>query len=351
MNTLKISERLYEHYESIEEVKDYYGVLAIYALVLTAEAGKNEILMQKCKDILNKFPDELEHPTYNFPSYRIGGIAKAYAYMKGILTEAEGQVREYAEEMMSAPRDKKGILKHPRYPDKDLIWIDVAMAAVPYLLFVGLALNEKRYIDEAVKQVLLMYDELINPENGLLHQCKNFAGTGKYSQDHWSRGNGWGYIALTELIRFLPEDHQYRKKVKEYFISHSKALLPYQSKRGLWRQEIPFEYSYEETSGTGLILYGYGVGMRHGLLDKETYYESFERGINGLNAVSINDDFSIENSCPGCLCPGEGEEKGSVKAYVTLKLPYKDEHHGFAPLMLAMVEAYKNGITDIKRND
>ena len=349
MNPLKISQKLYEHYESKETVKHYYGLLAIYGLVQTIELAEDESLTQRCNEILSRFPDGIDHPSYNFPSYKIGGIAKAYAFMKGFVPEAESQVKAYADEIMKAPRDSNGIVCHPCDPKAGLIWIDVAMAVTPYLLFAGIALKEQSYIDEAAKQAFLMYEAFLDTDNGLLHQAKNFMGPNTCSQDHWSRGNGWGYIALTELVQHLAKDSIHREKAERYFKALSKAILPYQSSRGLWRQEIPFEYSYEETSGTGLIIYGYGVGLRMGILEKEIYMPSFIKGVNGLNNVSINDDFSTERSCPGCLCPGEGEEAGSVKAYVTLPLPYTDEHHSFGPLMLSMVEAYKNGIVNLEK--
>ena len=351
MNPLEISRRLYEHYESVEEVKHYYGVLAIYALVLTAEVDADETLMERCRGILSRFPDQVEHPQYNFPSYTIGGIPRAYALWREHMADDRSAtlVREYAEELMAAPRDPKGILKHRYDPSADKIWIDVAMAATPYLLFAGLAFDEKRYQEEAARQAFLMYDELVDPENGLLHQCKNVVGPGLYSQDHWSRGNGWGYIALTELVQHLPQTSPDRARAERYFVDHSRAMLPYQSARGFWRQEIPEELSYEETSGTGLILHGYGVGLRLGLLDKATFGEPFRRGVQGLLDVAVNLDFSLEASCPGCLCPGVGAEKGMIGAYVTLRLPHRDEHHGFAPVMFAMVEAFRNRIADLRR--
>jgi unsaturated rhamnogalacturonyl hydrolase len=349
VNPLYISQKLYEHYEHIEEVKHYYGVLAIYSLVMTAEEKQDPVLLDKCRSILSRFPDKIRHPHYNFPSYTIGGIARAYAFLQGYMPESAEMVREYAEEMLTAARDSKGIMSMPKVPEQEKIWIDVATAVTPYLMYAGLALQEPRYIDEAVNQTMLMIEEFRNPENGLLHQSKNFAGPGLYSQDHWGRGNGWGYFPLAELVRLLPPDSPHRPRVEAAFCDLSHSLLPHQSARGLWRQEIPFEYSYEETSGTGLILYGYGVGIRTGLLDRDTFVPAFKRGLEGLNSVSINPDFSTEHSCPGCLCPGEGEEKGTVKAYVTLKLPHRDEHHSFAPLMMAMVEAHRNGIFDLPR--
>lgn len=353
MNTLQAARTLYDHYESVEEVKHYYGLLAIYALAQVAEEGAES--MHRLRWILSRFPERIRHPKpdppyygYNFPCYYIGGIPAAYAVWRGHMNEKEQEVRSYAEEMMNAPRDGNGVLAHPRYPGENRIWIDVAMAAGLYLLFCGLAFDRDDYLDEAVAQTIKMYDEFRDPANGLLHQCKNFVGPGELSDDHWGRGNGWGYIALTELLRFLPQDSPHRPTVERYFVDHSEAMLPYQSKRGLWRQEIPLELSYEESSGTGLILYGYGVGLRNGVLDSARFRPAFERGIAGLAKVAINADFSINNSCPGCLCPGEGEEKGTVKAYVTLRLPYRDEHHGFAPIMFALLEAYRNGIREIE---
>ncbi|MFD2701891.1 glycoside hydrolase family 88 protein [Paenibacillus shunpengii] len=347
MNTLSVAVKLYDNYERLEEIKHYYGLLAIYGLLRTAEAGGDNLLMERCLAILKRFPDEVDHPPYNFPNYRIGGIARAYAFMKGHVPESANQIREYAEELMQAPRDDKGILKMPGAPEANLIWIDVAMAATPYLLFSGIGLREERYIEEAANQTFLMIEEFRNPENGLLHQCKNFVGPGRFSEDHWSRGNGWGYIALTELVQYLPRQSPYRERAEREFRALSEAMLPHQSKRGFWRQEIPFEYSYEESSGTGLILYGYGVGLRLGLLDKERFGAAFERGINGLYRHGVTPEFDTELSCPGNLCPGEGEEKGTVKAYVTLPLPYRNEHHSFGSFLLAFSEAYRHGYHEL----
>src|SRR5690606_20136326 len=79
MPPLQLATRLYDHYETIDEVRHYYGVLAIYALVRTAEIADDAELMERCRRILSGFPVLVTHPRYNFPSYAIGGIARAYA--------------------------------------------------------------------------------------------------------------------------------------------------------------------------------------------------------------------------------------------------------------------------------
>lgn len=347
MKPLDVAVGLYDHYESIEQVRHYYGLLAIYGLARAADAGGDDELWARCEKIIRRFPDEIDHPRYNFPSYTIGGIPQAYLLANGRTPDRAELVREYAEEMMTAPRDPKGIVTRPHEPGTDRIWIDAAMATTLYLLHSGQALGEQRYVDEAVHQAVSHYDEFLDPSCGLLHQCKNFIAPGVYSQDHWGRGNGWGYIALTDLVDGLPADSPHRAGVVERFRALSDALLPHQSDRGLWRQEIPHDHSYEEASGTGLVLYGIGVGLRTGVLDEERFGEPFRRGIEGLTSICVNPDCSTEFSCPGCLAPGDGAERGTVKAYMTLRLPYRDEPHSFGPLILALTEAHRLGVTDV----
>lgn len=340
MKPLELAVRLFDHYETVHEIKHYYGLLALYGLARVAEADDNNEIFERCESILRRFPDEVEHPRYNFPSYTIGGIPQAYLVSLGRMPDRDALVRSYADEMLTAPRDPRGIMKYPHEPEADKIWIDVAMAVSPYLLYAGTELADERYLGEAVAQAVLMYDEFIDPDNGLLHQCKNWVGPGLYSQDHWSRGNGWGYFALAELLP-LNQD-----AVAKRFTALSEALLQHQSDDGLWRQEIPLESSYQESSGSGLILYGIGAGIRHGILDPDFYLPALRRGINGLVRTSVNDDFSIENSCPGTLCPGKGAAKGTVAAYLE-RTPHRDEPHGCGPLMLALVEASRNGIREV----
>lgn len=350
MNPTNLAIRLYDHYESIvPQVKHYYGLLTIYALCRIADRMNDPALIERCRVILRRFPRQIEHGHYNFPSYSIGGIPRAFMLMRGCMTgDATRQyVQEYAEEMMTAARDPRGIMSNPHRPSENLIWIDVAMAVTPYLLFAGIAFDQPRYIDEAAKQAFLMYGEFLNPANGLLHQSKNFNGLGRYSEDHWGRGNGWGLIALTELVQYLPDNSPHRAKAERLFIDHCRALLPHQSARGLWRQEVPLASSWEESSCTGLILYGYGVGLRRGLLAPGDYRPAFERGIAGLVAHCVNEDASTELCCPGCLCPGEGDRKGTVAAYVEDKQPVKDDGHSFAPIMLALDEAERAGMTEL----
>ena len=343
MKTLELALNFYRRYAQVEEINNYYGLLANYALVQVCHEMDDEVLLQSCRELLLCYPDGVQHPYYNFSCYRLGGNAAAWADMMGIQKRRPGELKAFADSTMAGPKEKGGLLCMPGREKEGWIWIDTLTAITPFMLFTGLSLGEEAYIDFAAKQCFGMYEALLDHSCGLLHQCRGFLPNGKCSEDHWSRGNGWGYLALAELVQYLPSDSRHREKAERYFRDLSTALLPWQSERGLWRQEITWESAWEESSGTALILYGMGIGLRIGCLNPDVYMPVFRKGLEGLVKYVANPDFSTELSCPGCLCPGDG----SIHAYVTDKQPQKDEHHSYGAFMLALVEAHRNGITDI----
>lgn len=343
MKTLDLALNFYRRYSQVEEINNYYGLLANYALVQVCRETEDEGLIARCRELLMRYPDGIVHPPYNFPCYRMGGNAGAWADMVGLQKRRPGELKAFAESTMAGPKEKGGLLCMPGRVEEGWIWIDTLTAITPFMLFAGLSLGEERYIDFAAEQCFGMYEALLDNSCGLLHQCRGFLPDGKCSEDHWSRGNGWGYLALAELVQYLPADSKHREKAERYYRDLSRALLPWQKDRGFWRQEITREDAWEESSGTALILYGIGIGLRLGCLEQGEYRAAFEKGLEGLLKYASNPDFSTELSCPGCLCPGDG----SIHAYITEKQPQKDEHHSYGAFMLALVEAHRNGIVEL----
>lgn len=350
MKPLELSAKLFERYDTTQCVCHYYGLLALFALAQTAFEAKDEKLMEKCVTMLCAYPDKIDHPRYNFANYEVGGAGKAWLAYKGLLDGEKERIREYAEKTLTAPKSKEGILCWPSDEEKNKIWIDTVYAVTPFMLYAGLALREESYIDFAAEQCYRMYEFFLDKTCGLLHQSRGFMpDKTRVSADHWSRGNGWGYLGLTELVSALPKESKHRPKAEQYFKELSRSLLACQTEKGVWRQELLSDYAWDESSGTALILYGFGVGLRLGLLDAETYSAPYQKGMQALVRYFISEDCSTLMCCQGCLCPGEGEKKGSVKAYLTDVWPKTDERHSYGAFMLALVEAHRNGITCIDR--
>ncbi|MEE1042902.1 MAG: glycoside hydrolase family 88 protein [Clostridia bacterium] len=339
------------------KIYNYYGILAMFAAGQFADFVKDEEWLEEIKGMLKRYPEEFfTAPDLffkcSFDNYICGGIAKSWMVLNGYFEDHKEYLREYAEKILAQPHDRDGIICDRSYPEMERIWIDVVYAVTPYMLHTGLVLNEQRYIDYACEQCFKMYDLLLDKECGLLHQSRGFMADVKaISEDHWSRGNGWGYIGLTELVRYLPKtDKNYEGAVRR-FVDLSKAIAKYQSKKGLWKQEMTEKYSWEESSGTGLFLYGIGVGMRHGLLDKEEFMPVFEKGIKALTCFCLEDDFATQGTCCGFLTRAIfPEDNGTIYAYICDGVPVKDEGHSFGAFILAYLEAAKLDITDLNWN-
>ena len=361
ISTLDLPEKLlgrYEYTHGAENVKGYTGLLAHYAYALAAHQKQDSRMLRKSMQYLLQYPDQFPHPRYSFEAYRVGGNPKAWLCMQGYLPQELPLLREYAEKTLRAETDQNGLVCIPPVmygwqPDRKTkgVWVDAVSIVTPFMLFAGLALGESRHIDFSVEQCLKTYDLLKDPTCNLLHQAKGFVDeTESITQDHWSRGNGWGFLGLSELVKYLPETHEKRTQVEAYYLEHAIALVKFQGENGLWRQEITEPLSWYDSSGSGLILYGLGIGIRKGILKEDRYKTAFSAGINGLTKWCMTENFGTYSSSTGCLCPGKGVERGTPAAYITIPSPAADEKHSFGCMALAFIEAYNNGITEVELN-
>lgn len=325
------------------ELGHYTGILLLHSMARHALSGGHPSL-DELKGLLRPFVAGEADFACNFPNYRCGGNATAYLLHEGHLPEASEIARRYAEEIMNdAPRAPDGILCKINDPAAHKVWIDVAFAVSPFLLYTGLALEDERYVEEGVQQTAKMVNLLRDPANGLLNQSVNFRRPGHRSQDHWSRGNGWGIFALAELVQGLPADHPRRPECEELFLDLLEACMAFQDADGMWHQEITRHDSYVETSGTGLILYALGIALERGLVP-DTHRAAFEKGLRGcLRYIAV--DGSVHHCCQGCLCPGEG----TIEDYMAKPHPVNDPH-AFGPMVLAFDQAYRLGIQALELN-
>jgi unsaturated rhamnogalacturonyl hydrolase len=347
-NTFDVARQSFVRHRALHSLTHYTGILSLHAFARLACISDEPDLMDQIRaELLSFIREEYDKADFhaNFTNYYCGGNATAFLYWQDALPEAERSVRAYAESLITqAPRDDQGIFSHPRFPGEGRIWIDVAFAVTPFLLFAGLAFEEDVYIEEAFQQVRKMVDVFRDQENGLLHQCKNFVAPGELSEDHWSRGNGWGLLALTELVNYLPVDDPRRPSTERLFVELVRACMAYQDEAGMWHQEITDHTSYVETSGTGLILYAIGVGLEKGILSDEDRTR-FVTGLRGyLDYVAP--DGSVYHTCRGCLCPGEG----TILDYKA-RAPLLNDTHAFGPVTLAFGQAYNLGIEQIEREE
>lgn len=336
INTLSLAESAWKKHRKLHHIGHYTGIVSLHGICrLAVSSGMNDLLKEAGSVVQTFLKRDSRLPQCNYENYRCGGNGTAWMLWKGFCPEAEQQVLHFAEDfLVNAPKNSSGIAIHPKKENSQLVFIDQAFAITPFMLFAGLYFQEPRYVDEAVKQTLGMIQLLRDPENDLLHQSIGKLGPGVVSQDHWSRGNGWGLYALTELINELPQSHPSCDRVYSEFRRLVNACLHFSDENGLLHQEITDHSSYVETSGSGLFLYALGAGLEHGLIDSVDR-ERLRKGLRSmLSYIAL--DGSVHNTCQGCLAPGDG----SIEAYKDVASKLNDPH-AFGPVCLAFGQAAK----------
>jgi rhamnogalacturonyl hydrolase YesR len=320
----------------------YPGILMLHGMSEFAVLEGNEDALNEVVELYKQFGTGEIVAQGNLIAYEAGGSGAAYLAWKKATRALDRQVETVAAEMMDRQNRSPEGLMTAKFATHQ-VFIDVAFAVTPYLLYAGLKSNNKEYVDFAVFETLELFRILKDEKTGLLHQGRGFHPNKQpeiISEDNWSRGNGWGAFALAILARDLPDSHPQKKEVVELAQRFFTAALNYQDANGLWHQEISDTTSYVETSGSGLLLYGIGILLEKGLLDGK-YTDSFVKGLQAYLSY-IGSDGSVSHTCRGCLCPGEGTKAD----YKNRGWSYND-HHAFGPVILAFTQAIKLGIKEV----
>ncbi len=230
--------------------------------------------------------------------------------------------------MTKEHRLKDGTLARNR-PQPDTIWLDDLFMSVPALAQMGKLTGERRYYDEACKQVLSFARRMFNRERGVfMHGWVE--GMTEHPEFRWARANGWAFMTEVELLEVLPENHPQRPQILELLRAHARGLAALQSGSGFWHQLLDREDSYLETSATAIYTYALARAVNRGWIDAAAYAPA---ALLAWNAVStkVNAKGQVEGTCVGT---GMGFDPAFY--YFRPVSPYAA--HGYGPVLLAGAE-------------
>jgi rhamnogalacturonyl hydrolase YesR len=182
-------------------------------------------------------------------------------------------------------------------PMPNSVWLDDLYMSVPCLTQMGVLTGDRRYFDDAAKQILQFYSRMFVAQNNLwMHGW--IQEMSPHPAFHWARANGWALMATAELLSVLPKDHPDRTRLLDIFKSHAAGLRQVQAPSGLWHQLLDRPDSYEETSSSGMYVFALARGINLGLLNRTTYAPVVLRGWNGLT-TKVNSIGQVEDTCIG----------------------------------------------------
>lgn len=230
----------------------------------------------------------------------------------------------------------------------NVMTVDGAYMANPFLVKYGKMFNDSESIDAATFQALLVASHCFNIETHLpyhgwdYYKNKSWANviTGTSSQV-WSRNVGWYSMALVDILEDLPTTHKHYKTILYLFQQMALGIKENQNMSdGMWydmvnRLDAPG--NYPETSGTGMIVYAIKKGVDHLWLDA-SYHAVAEKGWNGLKKyITLYSDGKpqINSFTPGMGC------KDNLEAYLAVRpvscpAPSGTQYpHGYCAVLMA----------------
>ena len=226
------------------------------------------------------------------------------------------------------------------------MWLDgLFMGAAFYAEYLGNFGNtledEKRaaHWDDIALQLDIIFNKTWDPEKKLNYHAwsaepQNSASefwanpeTGR-SSEFWSRGMGWFFASLVDVLEFFPADHHARPQIVEYANMVAEGLKQRQdSLSGCWYQLLQYDDSkssscgnnnYLESSGSALFTYAYLKGIRLGILDRENYLPTATAAYNGfvINFIKEETDGKIK-IIQSCESAGlSSDRKGDADYYL-----------------------------------
>lgn len=251
-------------------------------------------------------------------------------------------INQTAEHLNEAePRLKDGTIARI-WPHENTIWADDAFMAISFLSRMGEFTGDKKYFDDAANQVLKYTKYLWCPEKKIYYHCYH-TDNKEHGVAHWSRANGWVFMAQADLLSRMPKNHPKRDAIIKNFQMQASGVARYQGANGLWHQLLDKEDSYEEITGTAMFVFGIARGVKNGWLHPDFIYVA-EQGLKGILS-KITPEGDVTDICVGTgIMP-------SVQYYYNRPTQINDPM-GEGPVLRALVEMIDaKRYTEIKAED
>ncbi len=156
---------------------------------------------------------------------------------------------------------------------------DSVFMGCPLLARAGQMTGERRYVDAALLHLAFMQKLCLRPDGLYRHSPLDEAA--------WGRGNAFPAFGMALMIRALPAGD--REKPIADFRRLIDALLPYQTKNGMWRQVVDHPTAYEEFSATAMIAAAIHQALREGWLKGPQYGRAVDRAWEAIKARTGSD--------------------------------------------------------------
>jgi rhamnogalacturonyl hydrolase YesR len=171
-------------------------------------------------------------------------------------------------------------------------WCDALFMSPPAWVELSQQTGDPRYTNFAMAEFWATTDFLYDQVEALYFRDSRFfeRRDDKGRKQFWSRGNGWVFAGIANILDALPKDNPHRPRLERLFREMAIRLKGLQKADGYWPPSLLApENSPAETSGTGFYVYGLAWGVNRGLLDAAEYRASIDLGWAALTRAVAKD--------------------------------------------------------------
>lgn len=217
-------------------------------------------------------------------------------------------------------------------PNNLTVWADDLYMSVPFLARMGKLTGDRKYFDDALKQVFNFTKYLWEPKKELYYHAW-FDDLKRNGLAHWGRCNGWIMIAQVQLLNYLPKDHPQRADLIKNLERQILGIAKYQDGKGVWHQLLDKNDSYPESSCSSMFVYSIARAINEGWIDRR-YASIATTGWTGIKNEFITPDGELNS-----VCVGTGIQNDMVFYYS--RPTRTNDFHGLGAVIEAGIEVHR----------
>ncbi len=257
-----------------------------------------------------------------------------------------------ANQMKNHPRTHEGVFWHKlRYPHQ--IWLDGLYMGAPFLAQYGVTFNQPQWIDDVVNQFVITHKRTYDYQTKLYYHAYDESRNEKWadkttghSPSFWGRSMGWWFMALVDVLDYIPENHPQREDLINMVKGLAETVPTYQDKTGLWYQVLDKgdkEGNYLEASVSSMFMYAIAKAVNKGYIDAK-HKKTAEKAYNGLMKVLMvkNEDetLTLTKCCAVSGLGGHPYRDGSFDYYINERIRNNDSK-ATGPFIMGCLELNK----------
>ncbi|WP_433831220.1 glycoside hydrolase family 88/105 protein [Flavobacterium anhuiense] len=258
-------------------------------------------------------------------------------------------IEKLHEQLKKQPRITEGAFWHKKvYPNQ--VWLDGLYMGLPFYAQYAVTFGDAQAFDDITSQLLTVQKHLKDPKTGLYYHGWDASKTVYWadpktglSQNFWGRGVGWLYMALIDVLEYLPANHKDRKAIELMFQNLTDDLVKVQDPAtGVWFQVLNYpkrDGNYREATGSAMFVYGLAKGLQLKVLDKK-HFKTLKKAYSGFQKEFIkidgNKQIEITSCCAGAgLGPADNLVRNGTYDYYIHEAVRSNDGKAIGPFIMA----------------